>query len=153
MLVVVRFWWTPFHANVGRYMQPCDTCQRMQNTTQYRTGFLGPQSSLFDVLWIDFAGPFLRTHNGYRYLLFCVEHLTEWPIVRATMRATAEEVLHFMEKKFFPRLGAPKTIFSNNAACFPAQNLQNYMEEQGPSAAPNWLCPRCRMGEPKGWLG
>lgn len=49
----------------------------------------------------------------------------------ATKRATAEIVLKFMCEKIIPVFGAPRTIISDNATCFTAKVLQDFMSKQG----------------------
>lgn len=90
-----------------------------------------PRSSLFEVFSIDFAGPLPKSTSGNRFLLICVEHLTGWPIVKATATATAETVRGFIESLILIPFGAPGQIVSDNAACFRAKVLQDFMCEIG----------------------
>lgn len=47
---------------------------------------------LFDVVSIEFAGPFPTTDNVYKYYFIAVEHLTGWPIQRSTKDASSDTV-------------------------------------------------------------
>lgn len=60
-----------------------------------------------------------------------VEHLTGWPVVRATERATTIEVKLFMEEDIISPFGAPKIIISDNAMCFSFHELHDIMEKHG----------------------
>lgn len=119
-LIKDRFWWPGMPADVAHYVKTCHACQRMQTPERYRSNMFIPQSSLFDVYSIDFAGPFPETECGNRFLLVCVEHLTGWPIVLATKHSTAETVVNFLNKKIIPPFGPPGVVVSDNAACFKA---------------------------------
>lgn len=62
-----------------------------------------PQSNLFEVFPIDFLRPLQVTAEKKTCLLICAHHLTSWPIVKSTVRATAEEVRDFVEQNtIFP---------------------------------------------------
>lgn len=65
-------------------------------------------------------------------MLVCVDHFTSWPIVRATTDATAFTVMHFVDEEIihpFP----PKTIVSDNAACFTTKTPMDFMTRHGVS--------------------
>lgn len=87
----------------------------MGNLRPYSTAISVPQSGLFAVFLIDFAGPLPITANQNKYLLICVEHLTGWPIMKPNVRATAEELMSFVEQERFHSFGPPTTVVSDNA--------------------------------------
>lgn len=97
----------------------------------YKTTMYVPKSGLFDVFSINIAGPLPVTAFGSHFLLVCVEHLNDWPIVAPTKRATAETVLQFRKDRILLPFGAPKVIVSDNGTCFTAKVLHDYMEKQG----------------------
>lgn len=84
LMIADRFWWPGVNKDVARYVKTCDVCQRTKNEKKYFSDLFVPQSRLLDVFSIDFAGPFQQTIRMHWFLLVCVEHLTGWPIVRAT---------------------------------------------------------------------
>ena len=95
-----------------------------------------PVSQLFEPLSIDFAGPLPKTKNGRRYILIAVEHLTGWPLAWATETATSAEVIKFVKEEIIHSVGPPRTIVSDNATCFSAAALKNFMSRQGISWKP-----------------
>lgn len=130
-LVTERFWWPRVHADIAHYVKTCDSCQRMGAVGSYRTNLQVRQGGLFDVFSIDFAGPFPVTAEKNCYLLVCVEHLTGWPIVKPTKRATAAVVVQFINEEVIPPFGAPGMIISDNAKCFTAPMLSDFMKKHG----------------------
>ena len=90
-----------------------------------------PVSQLFETFSIDFFGPLPKTKNGKRYILIAVEHLTGWPLAWGTETATSAEVIKFVEEEIIHSFGPPRTIVSDNATCFSAAALKNFMSRQG----------------------
>lgn len=127
-LVADRFCWPGVRGDVATYARTCDTCQRSRNPKPYKTVIRILQSSLFDVFSTYFAGPLPVTSQGSKYLLICVEHLTGWPIVKATSRATADVVRKFMETLIIPPFGPPGVVVGDSAACFTAGALREFMK-------------------------
>lgn len=76
----------------------------MKGLPRYKTTLYVPQSILFDVLTIDFAGPFAFPGQGKRSLVVCVEPLTGLLVVAATERWVAGVIVHFMKTKSFTHL-------------------------------------------------
>lgn len=117
--------------DLHRYVQTCDACQRMKAPEANLTSLYIPQTSLFEVFSVAFAGLFPITKRRNRFLLVYVEHLTEWPIVKATGRVTMKLVVSVLKTEVILSFGAPKTILSDNAACFTAQAVQRLMKSIG----------------------
>lgn len=66
-----------------------------------------PQSSLFEVISMNFICPFPEKNQDNRYNLVTLEHLASQSIVACTRRSTAEVVITFMESQFIEPFGAP----------------------------------------------
>lgn len=93
-----RVWWPPVVPDVYAFVRPCDDCQGLRPLALYDTTLHLPLMSLFQVFYIDFAGPFqvasaALAERFVRYILSCVEHLTSWKLARATFSPTSEAVI------------------------------------------------------------
>ena len=84
----------------------------MTKVAPYHMDMMRPIKILFEVFWIDFAGPLPETRAGHKYLLICVEHLTGWPIAVPTRDATVETVINFISTEVIHPFGIPKTVIS-----------------------------------------
>lgn len=111
-----RFWRPRSVRDVYDFVKSCDECQRMRPLRQYCTTLHRPLTSLFEVFSIDLAGPFPTTRECLKYLLVCVEHLTGWPIARATKDGTAETVMGVIQDEFMHLFGPPETVVRDNAS-------------------------------------
>lgn len=129
--VVDRYWWPKVTSDVYAHVKTCVGCQRAAPIPKYRTSLRMPITGLFHTFSIDFAGPLPLGPDDERYLLIAVEHLTSWPMVRATKTATADIVAEFLEKEILHPFGPPETVVSDNANCFTAARVSRLMEAHG----------------------
>lgn len=63
-------------------------------------------------------------------MLIFLEHLTGWPIARATKDATAGTVVAFLKYHILHSFGPPNTIIIDNASFFSAGSLRAFMKSQ-----------------------
>lgn len=90
-----------------------------------------PLTSLLHIFSTDFAEPFPPGADKERYFLIAVEHLTSWPMVRATKTTTADAVAKFVEREMLHPSGLPESIVSDNAVSFTVARLSHFMESHG----------------------
>ena len=117
------------YKEIQDYVKTCEDCQEMTRIPIYYFGLGAPLTSLFDVVPIDFAGTLPTTPRVNKHLLFCVEHLTGWPIICPTPTTTAAEVIAFVEEQVIMPFERPRVIVSDNSPCFTAGSLENFMEQ------------------------
>ena len=129
--VLDRYWWPTVHQDVNGYVRGCDGCQKARQIPGYKNTLRFPMTSLFHTYSVDFAGLLPRTPTGNKCVLVAIEHLTGWPIARATESSTAEEVLRFMKEEMIYCFGLPRGVVSDNATCFKASVLDAFMARNG----------------------
>lgn len=127
-------------------MKTCDDCQRMKPMPKFITALSRSLKGLFEVFSIPYRG-------GPRFLLVCVEHLTNWPIVRARKDATAQTVINFMEEEVFHTCGIPSVILSDNADCFTARSLVAFMKKMAVKWKPVAAYAPMSNGKPERMVG
>lgn len=86
------------------YIKSCHFCQLAAPNLQLSTAGLQPTLDLFHTFSMDFAELLPMTHNGNKYLLIAVEHLTGWPIVRAVSSQTSNVAIKFFKVRFICNL-------------------------------------------------
>lgn len=134
--VLDRYWWPAVYRDIYDYVRGCQGCQKASSIPRYTHTAIIPLSSLFETFSIDFAGPLPKTKNGKQYILIAVEHLTGWPLAWATETATAAEVVKFVKEEIIHSFGPPRTIVSDNATCFSAATLKNFIRNHDISWKP-----------------
>lgn len=71
----------------------------------------------FDVLSIDFMGPFPLS-NGYNYILFSVNYVSKWVEEIPSLRNDEAIVCRFLKKNIFSRFGTPRVLISDDVSHF-----------------------------------
>nr|GFD09771.1 reverse transcriptase domain-containing protein [Tanacetum cinerariifolium] len=71
---------------------------------------------IFDVLGIDFMGPF-PSSKGNKYILVAVDYLSKWVEAKALPINDARVVVKFL-KSLFSRFGTPKAIINDRGTHF-----------------------------------
>lgn len=111
------------------FVRSCDDCQWMKGLPHYHTNMKRPIANMLEFFLIYFAGPIVGAQDGKKkYILICVEHLTNWPIAIIADNATSMEVIRYAENQIIAPFGPPKTIVSDNAGCFTSTALKTFMQ-------------------------
>ncbi|GJX56479.1 reverse transcriptase domain-containing protein [Tanacetum coccineum] len=95
------FYWPNIFRDARRLVQVCDACQRAGNISS-RDEI--PQKyiqvcKIFDVLGIDFMGPF-PSSNGNKYILVAIYYVSKWVEAQAFPTNDARNVVNFLKKLF-----------------------------------------------------
>lgn len=101
----------------------------MNPIPKYITTLSRSLNGLLELFYIDFLVTFLVPYRGEpRFLVVCVEKLTNCTIVRATNDATAQTVIKFKEDESFHTYGEPTVVVSDNAGFLTARSSVHFME-------------------------
>ncbi|KAJ9536145.1 LOW QUALITY PROTEIN: hypothetical protein OSB04_un000678 [Centaurea solstitialis] len=119
------FYWPTIFKDAHTLIKSCDACQRAGNITNKDEM---PQQSIsvnevFDVLGIDFMGPFPDS-RGNKYILVAVDYVSKWAEAKASPTNDAKVVVDFV-KSLVCRYGCPKAIISDRGTHF-----ANYLLEK-----------------------
>nr|GFA54887.1 reverse transcriptase domain-containing protein [Tanacetum cinerariifolium] len=116
-----------------------DSCQRQgkisqkdempQNTIQV--------SKIFDVLGIDFMGPF-PSSRGNKYILVDIDYLSKWVEAKALPTNDARVVVKFW-KSLFVRFGTPRAIISNRGTHFFNDQFAKVVLKYGGENRASWF--------------
>ncbi|XP_070036489.1 uncharacterized protein [Nicotiana tomentosiformis] len=84
----------------------------------------------FDVLGIDFMGPF-PSSNGHQYILVAVAYVSKWVEIMALPMNDAKVVVNFVKKNIFMRFGIPHALISDGVTHFCNKLLGNLLAKYG----------------------
>ena len=129
--VASRYWWPRIGPDLYDYVKSCEGCQFASSIPKYRTDLSLPITSLFDSFSIDFVGPFPASKDRSLFVLVAIEHLTGWPLARATSRSTSDVVLDFIKTGIIHPFGPPRSIISDNATAFTSSAVEQFMARFG----------------------
>lgn len=72
---------------------------------------------LFDILEIDFMGPFMSSY-GMKYILVTVDYVSKWVEAITLPNNESKSFASFLRSNIFSRFGTPKTISSDGGSNF-----------------------------------
>ena len=78
-----RYWWPNMKETIKNYLQSCLKCQKFNFARHKAHGFLHPIKSPngpFQLIVIDYSGPFPTTTQGNKYVLAITDYFTKWVV-------------------------------------------------------------------------
>ena len=130
-MIADRFWWPGMRKQISDFVKTCDACQKAKPNTRYRSGARMPISGLFHTWSVDFTGPLPITKNHKKYLIVAVEHMSGWPVARASVAADSSVVVAFLRQEILNTFGIPGCVMSDNGAHFAATYVKEFAEASG----------------------
>jgi hypothetical protein len=111
------YYWPSIFKDAKKYVQACDSCQRMGQPSQANEMPLQAQivAEPFEIWALDFVGPFNPKSNQKAYILVEIDYMTKWVEAEALSNATEEEVIKFLFK-LFVRYGLTKEVITNGGS-------------------------------------
>jgi hypothetical protein len=109
-----RFWWPKMDQSVKKWVSSCLCCQRRKRPRP-RAGLTQAIAvgAPFDVIGIDFCGPFRETAAGNRYVLTVTDFFSRWPILIPVPNQSASVLVDALLRHVVTMHGIPKTIVSD----------------------------------------
>ena len=123
--IIPHFYWPGMRADVKRFCQSCDSCQRTISKGKVPKVPLGNVPIVGEPFYrvaVDLVGPLERTTSGKKYILTLVDYATRYPECIALPNITAETVAEAL-LSIFCRCGIPKIIHSDRGSQFTSQMM------------------------------
>jgi hypothetical protein len=130
------YYWPSLFKDAKKYVQVCDSCQRVGQPNHRDEIPLNPQIVLesFERWALDFIGPINPPSNQKVYIVVCTDYMTKWVEAKALHRATEEAVIDFLFKDIFTRFGVPRELVTDGGLPFTSHGfkatLQKYHIQQ-----------------------
>lgn len=126
------YYWPGLHRDVKKFVNQCKSCLEHKTPQEKPAGLMytTPATHPWEVVTIDFVGPFPRSTKGHRHLLVIQDKFTKWIEITALSLATASAVKRLLREKIFCRFGWPKIIISDNGSQFISGQFKKFLKEQ-----------------------
>ena len=85
----------------------------------------------FQMLYIDFLGPYPRSRDGNTHIIIALDQLTKFVVIKALRKATSDTALKFLQEQVFCVFGVPETLLSDNGKQFTSREFENRMSSLG----------------------
>ena len=126
--VTSNFFWPGMNADITRYCQSCDICQRTVHKGRMTKVPLGSTPLIdtpFDRIAVDIVGPIVPcSARGHRYILVVVDYASRYPEAVPMKTIEAERVAEELVN-IYTRLGIPREVLTDQGSQF----TSNVMKE------------------------
>ena len=114
-----KYYWPSMKVDIDKHIDQCKQCALNKGSVGKPAPILEfpPPSYPMEVIGIDLLS-LSPSHQGSRYLLVCVDHLTRYVMLAPLKDKTAESVAHALVTQVFLKHGTPRVILSDNGAEF-----------------------------------
>ena len=132
--ITKTFQWEGLHLSVTEYLKGCLICQRTKAnySSQNLTTRAHPVLRPFEVLYMDFWGPFLWNPGEKPTLLITmIDHHTKWAEVGILKNKSAAEICRLLLIKWITRFGAPSKIVTDNDTPFISKAMDDLLTNLG----------------------
>ena len=95
------------------FVSTCDKCQRMGSISKRDETPLQPilEVELFDILGMDFMGPFPSSFSNL-YILLAIDYVSKWVEAIPTRTNDAKVVANFLHGHIFTWFGTPRALIT-----------------------------------------
>lgn len=116
-----RYYWPKMRHDILKYVRSCKVCAAQKFSTDGPAGLMGSEKNVrfpFQILAVDIMGPFPRSKHGNCYLLVAADWFTKYTLLHPMRKATAENIVKFIENNVFLSFGVPQFIIVDNGTQF-----------------------------------
>ena len=127
-----RFWWPRLDREAEDLLKGCEVCAQHDGHVRKEKPPLQPiplPDGPWQRLMIDVIGP-MRGPQSERYGVVLCDMYSRWPEVALCPDATADTIVHFLEK-LFCREGLPLELVSDNGPAFRSAQLGEFLSKRG----------------------
>lgn len=126
--VRTRYHFPKLQETVEKYVKSCLSCQMRKPPPEGTYGKIKnvfcEELNVFDLVSIDFCGPFPVSLRGNIYIVAAIDYKTRYIVAKAVRDATSKTAARFVIEELICKFGVPKRILSDNGPCFTANFYQ-----------------------------
>lgn len=116
-----------------QHIHMCFKCLLSKNPRGRRPELLHPipvGQTPFEVVHVDYVGPFVTSTTGNKYILVLVDNFTKFVVLFAVKGTTAEALLTCVGQ-FLEAYGLPKKCITIRGLCYTSKLFEEYCRDQG----------------------
>ncbi|CAF3628734.1 unnamed protein product, partial [Rotaria socialis] len=119
-----KYWWPTMKQSIAQFIKSCLPCQQYNVSRLKKPGLLCPietPAGPFQLIDIDYCGPFKRTPRENQYVLCITDYFTRWVIAVALPDCTAQTTAQTIFTEYICRYGVPMSILTDQGTHFKNQ--------------------------------
>lgn len=136
-------YWPKMRADTLKFVRKCLTCGSQKHPNTSPMGLMGAEKDAqcpWQIISVDIMGPFPRSSNSNAYLLVVADWLTKYTLLHPMRKATAQNVVKFMENAVFLTFGVPQLILCDNGTQFAGSVFKKLADQY--QVQKIWYTPR-----------
>lgn len=129
-----RWYWPRMSSEVKRYCSSCEVCKGSKTPKINTRPVCGKPKECarpWEMISIDFLGPYPRSKRGNVWLLVVSDFFSKFVLMQCMKNATAPAVCTFLETMVFTLFGAPSICISDNAQVFKSDLFRKLLIKYG----------------------
>ncbi|CAF2040851.1 unnamed protein product [Rotaria magnacalcarata] len=122
-----RYWWPNMKQSIIQYIKSCLPCQQYNISRTKKPGRLQPippPEGPFQLIGMDYCGPFKQTPRGNQYVLCLTDYFTRWVVAVAVPDCSAKTTAEALFNEFICKYGVPAVIRSDQGTHFHNQLMK-----------------------------
>lgn len=129
-----NFFWPKMTVQVTEFVQACNVCKETKAPNATLRPPMGERVTVdrpWQRLYIDFLGPYPRSKKGNAFIFIVLDQFSKFVLLKPMRKATAVEVIKYLETEVFHVFGVPESIWSDNGVQFIAKEFQALVKQYG----------------------
>lgn len=126
-----RHYWPRLASDVKRFCSQCEICRESKTPNINVQPICGKPkhcSRPWELISMDFLGPYPRSKRGNVWLLVVSDFFSKFVMVQCLRSATAASTCNFVENMIFNVFGAPSICITDNATVFKSELFQKMLQ-------------------------
>lgn len=126
-----KYYWPKMANEVLNYINKCDRCKAIKYPTKTNLSPMGKSKSCdepWQIISVDYIGPFLRSKRGYTFILIITDWLTKFTILKPLRKAESGVTIKCLEEDIFLTFGVPQILISDNGKQFTSKQFVKFLE-------------------------
>lgn len=126
-----KYFWPKMSNEVLVYVNNCDRCKAIKYPTKTNLSPMGKSKSSdepWQLISVDYIGPFLRSKRGYSYILIITDWLTKFTILKPLRKAETGVTIKCLEEDVFLTFGVPQVLISDNGVQFKSKQFVKFLD-------------------------
>lgn len=129
-----RFTWPKMRSDVARYVRNCITCAQHKPEQKRPAGLMGTRPAIhrpWQMISLDFMGPFPRSKCGYTFLLVVCDYFSKYVLLCPLRSAKSQHLVRYVKDHVFDHFGVPQFLICDNGQQMRSKEFRHLCEQHG----------------------
>lgn len=127
-----KYAWPKMRYDVAKYVRSCPTCAQQKPEQKPPAGLMGTRPTIerpWQMVSLDFMGPFPRSKEGYTYLIVLCDYFSKYVLTCPVRSAKASSLIRFLEEQVFLTYGVPESLICDNGPQMRSKEFRQLCEK------------------------